>query len=241
MRKICKQCGEVFDTPRGNKVFCKRECKDQYRNNAKPRKTSKSYKDAKATRNIALTYTQRQIILGGLLGDGSININNVFLMTHSYKQKEYLDWKIQALGGLVQAKASKYTRSNGNVQYHAHTIKHPELEELRSIVYPLGKKVVGEWVKELGLEAIAVWYMDDGSSSKSQRQCVFCTESFQDEEQNLLIDLLGSYGVEASKLTYFDKRYGRERTRLIIGSESTIKLKTILAPYIPACMAYKIE
>ena len=39
----------------------------------------------------------RNLLISMLLGDGTISNNYVFKLSHGYKQKEYLEWKINLL------------------------------------------------------------------------------------------------------------------------------------------------
>jgi hypothetical protein len=42
-----------------------------------------------------ITKESRNLLIGLLLGDGTISNNNVFKIAHSEKQKNYLEWKIK--------------------------------------------------------------------------------------------------------------------------------------------------
>lgn len=47
--------------------------------------------------NKKLNKDQKSLLIGLLLGDGTISNNYVFKLAHSYKQKEFLKWKIELL------------------------------------------------------------------------------------------------------------------------------------------------
>ena len=44
-----------------------------------------------------ITKESRNLLIGMLLGDGTISNNNVFKIAHSESQKDYLEWKIKQL------------------------------------------------------------------------------------------------------------------------------------------------
>lgn len=63
----------------------------------------------------SLSKVQKQVILGSILGDGYMRkkTNAHLQITHSYIQKEYVDWKYEILKDLVLTKPSVY-RGNAN-------------------------------------------------------------------------------------------------------------------------------
>ena len=44
-----------------------------------------------------ITKESRNLLIGMLLGDGTMSNNNVFKIAHSQSQKEYLEWKVKQL------------------------------------------------------------------------------------------------------------------------------------------------
>lgn len=58
-------------------------------------------------------YTAEQVIIGSILGDGSlrkrgINCNTMFIEGHGIKQKEYLLWKAKILNFFLNIKTLEY-------------------------------------------------------------------------------------------------------------------------------------
>ncbi len=113
-----------------------------------------------------LSSQQLQLILGSLMGDGSLSPNlrqrsgTRFRMGHGSKQAAYLDWKVSMLGNIA---SSRTTSSKGAV--FADFTPLPELAEIHDAVYfGDGKKHLSwDYLKALTPLALAVWYADDGS------------------------------------------------------------------------------
>ena len=113
-----------------------------------------------------LSSQQLQLILGSLMGDGSLSPNlrqrsgTRFRMGHGAKQAAYLDWKVSLLGNIA---CSRTTNAKGAV--FADFTPLPELAEIHDAVYfGDGKKHLSwDYLKALTPLALAVWYADDGS------------------------------------------------------------------------------
>lgn len=115
--------------------------------------------------------------LGAVAGDGSLGIplkrpNSVYLsLTHGADQREYLVYKMNRIN---EELGTKGTVSQPSAYYDSRTNKHymrcqsmvvnPALKELYSLFYIDGeKKFTPKVLSLLGLEALAVFWMDDGN------------------------------------------------------------------------------
>lgn len=72
-----------------------------------------------------LTKESRNLLIALLLGDGTISNNNVFKLSHSETQRDYLEWKIQQLNeaGIRHNGIHEYTSScgyNKGKKYYIH-------------------------------------------------------------------------------------------------------------------------
>lgn len=246
----CDFCGVVYTPFRRTSQFCSPECKKRAAWN-RHRATvgiSKDCRQAAETRKRPLTQEQRQLMLGSLLGDGSIAhsaYGAFFRLCHGGPQLEYLLWKKTLLGNLVQAEPKSYQkrfRGTFNTQWHIHTILHPEIAELRKLAYPEGvKRITDDWLSRVDSLGLALWYMDDGSFLKASnsRQVVFCTEGFDNGDTRRLQKwLLERWKVE-SVLQPCRTRQG-ERFRLRINRTQTPAFFAIIHQHIPASMQYKL-
>jgi hypothetical protein len=250
--RTCDHCGSEYTAWRRDQRFCTRKCKEQFRNDRKPRISSKSYRAAEQVRSRPISNTALQVVYGGLLGDGCLikNTNSYrYSLCHSDKQLGYLEWKRSLLGALIQSKApAKSFNPNGNhIQYHYHSIAHPELEEVRTLCYPNGKKQTSnEWLAKVDALGLCVWYLDDGSfnHNPNSRQITIATESFGQDGTSLLIEwLLDRWGVK-SRITkvHTATTYSpaRDRIRLTINRTQVESFVSIFKEIVPDCMRYKL-
>lgn len=189
-----------------------------------------------------LDYIERQLIYGSLLGDASIALigdsqNARFSVGHSEKQVKYLDLKEKILHRLLPYRDTVISGYGSTM----HRFRVKALPELTSIYNKCSvnkkKKVTREWINELGVMGIAFWYMDDGSTVlnvKGNPRAHFATNSFSNEECDLLVNYFKNMGYDAS---YID--HGKGNT-LSLSTESSEKLFNEISFFIPQSMQYKL-
>ena len=185
----------------------------------------------------SLTQFQKSIIVGSILGDGYIRIipkrKNAFLeINHSFKQKEYVDWKYQMLKE-VTISPPKIRKGNGDrIAYRFYTKQLPEITEIYRLFYRGGIKVIP---KNLAIDPIilSVWFMDDGSKC-GKSNFYLNTQQFSKNNQIKLLNCLEKINLKA-RLNR-DKNY--YRIRFI--SSSINKLKELLKENLIPSMNYKI-
>ena len=182
---------------------------------------------------LRLTRLQREIIIGSLLGDGSMRCKRhaLFEVNHSIHQRPYVDWKYDHLSNLVFT-APKVRNGNGSRIAYRFTTRSLEcLTPLYETFYPEGRKRLCS--VELTPLALAVWFMDDGSRSRAS--VYFNSQQFDAESQRvLLVALSDQHGIRASLNR--DKSYSRIR----IAVESIERLKGIISPHVLPMFAYKL-
>lgn len=116
-----------------------------------------------------ITKESRNLLIGMLLGDGTISNNYVFKLAHCAEQKDYLEWKIKQLGeaGIRNNGIKSYIKTKGfNVGvpvYYTQLNIIPFIKVLRRVIYK-EKKIIGnrKLLNRLDAKGIAIWYMDDG-------------------------------------------------------------------------------
>lgn len=186
----------------------------------------------------SFTDVQMSMILGTLLGDGSLrrqspNRNALLEVNHSLRAKEYVDWKYNILKDFVST-APKSRNGNGNrIAYRFTTRSLESFTCLYEKFYKNKRKTVPD---DLFLDPLllAVWFMDDGSKSRSS--VYLNTQQFSIEEQHHLLSLLYSqYGITGTLNK--DKIYFRLR----VCTASTKPFKNIIAPYIHPFFTYKMR
>ena len=186
----------------------------------------------------SLTQLQKSLLLGTVLGDGYIRKfpgrkDALLEINHSFKQKEYVDWKYKILENVSASQPKSRNGNKGRIAYRFYTKQLPEISELMNMFYLNGKKIIPDKIN-LDPISLAVWYMDDGS------QCRDCdmylnTQQFDLKDQIKLIERLKELGLEAR--INKDKNY--YRLRFI--KSSIPKLKELIKSYIVPSMSYKIE
>lgn len=141
--------------------------------------------------NISLSCPERSVILGGLLGDGSLKIypgykNARFSFRHSEKQSAYFFYKVALLSGIespgsVQRQAADGWSSLGKIRYQSRAL--PALSEIHCVTHKNNKlQVRRKWLNHLTAHSLAIWWFDDGSIIGGGRRGVLCTDGFSEAE-----------------------------------------------------------
>jgi len=182
----------------------------------------------------SLTEKQKAIILGSLLGDGSMRCktNALLEVNHSFNQKAYVDWKYRELKNLVSSPPKARKGKGVRIAYRFTTKSVPELTDFYRRFYKNSKKTIPRNI-DLTPLSLAVWFMDDGC--KSYRTCYLNTQKFDNaSHKNLIMLLSKKYGIKA-RLNK-DKKYYRLR----IAVESMAKLRKIIGSHILPSLKYKM-
>lgn len=205
-----------------------------------------------------LSYDQKQLIYGSLLGDSSIsyrkNVDSYdFQSGHCEQQKEYSEHKAYLLGvNVCEVIKDISSFSAGKKFYKISYGNKYELEKIYDDVFINEKKSPNtNWMKQIDASAIAYWFMDDGSSSYDSRpnySCLtveFSTQGFSYSEIEYLQSKLLEFGIftsiNKSLSTY--KGISSVKYRLRIKQHSINTLMNIIEPTIVKipCMIYKIK
>jgi len=174
----------------------------------------------------SLTEEQKQIIVGSLLGDGTMRIktNALLEINHSKKQKELVDWIYTYFKEFVGT-PPKFRKGNGSrVAYRFTTRSLPIFTIFYKRFFKNGRKIIPENLK-LSPLTLAVWFMDDGTKSRSS--IYLNTQQFSLKEQKLLQKmLLEQLGIETTLNK--DKKYWRIRVR----TNSIKKFVRLIEPFL---------
>src|SRR3954465_15381671 len=108
----------------------------------------------------SLSEVQHGIVIGSLLGDGSMRCktNALLEINHSIHQRSYVDWKFSQLADLVITQPKMRLGNGGRVAYRFVTRSAPALTPYYRLFYDSGRKRVPE--VELDPLSLAVWFMD---------------------------------------------------------------------------------
>jgi len=193
-----------------------------------------------------LTTRQISIIAGSLIGDASIkgktSDRRVLSISHSDKQKEYINWLYEELKSICPSPPKPYVDKYGYITYNLLSESRKDLFEWRNKIY-IPKKTVNDWwlsyVDEL---SIAIWFMDDGSlnyKNKTLSYFSFATNSFTEEENYLLKKMLiDKFGIHSN--VHQIKRGKDYQCNLVISDDSFKDFVCMVEPHMPDFMWYKL-
>ena len=185
----------------------------------------------------SLTSTQHAILIESLLGDGTLRRqgnrrNALFEVNHSYKYREYVDWKWQNFNEYILTEPKLRPSKGTRIAYRFTTRSLPEFTRYYIKFYPNGIKHVPINLHITPL-SLAVWFMDDGGKSRSATY--LNTQQFSLLEQQFLQKLLfQTFGINSTLNR--DKKYFRIR----INSNSSKIMCKLIKPYILPCLEYKL-
>jgi hypothetical protein len=195
----------------------------------------------------------RKLLIALLLGDGTISNNNVFKLSHSARQRDYLEWKIQQLNnnGIRHSELKSYFCTCGynkgkEVDYVQLNIL-PFIKLLRRVVYKEGKKTFSrKLLNRLDARGIAIWYMDDGHINIRKdkgRPCGFyikLSTCEPKEEVQIMIEYFKEiWGI---KFYMFHEGKKEDSYSLCCGTKEGLKFIEIIKPYVEQVpsLLYKI-
>lgn len=184
----------------------------------------------------------KAIILGSLLGDGSLKIhasykNARFAFRHSVTQEDYFLWKAHELAEIAgekyvwrQSKNGRDGWGNEKLRFQSRALE--SLTELYNLTHKQGAfRIRRKWLNTLTPLSLAVWWLDDGSLVSDTRQGVLCTDGFPLDQ----VKLLDRYMKKVWGINTIVGRVGKvEQYRLWIRStEHLQKFLRIILPHIP--------
>lgn len=192
-----------------------------------------------------------EFLVGSILGDGTIEkspIANYYRMriAHCDKQYNYLNYKHKFLtkfNAVGQINNSSQLDSRTKKLYLSHKISTGYIPILKDIydkfyIHSKNKKrkaILDEVFlkKYLTPFAIAIWFMDDGTTS-GKYGLLFCTDCYSEIECLFLIKTIKElYDIN---LTYHKSCHG-----LYIGKDEVSKFQKLILPYMEVDMLYKLR
>ncbi len=191
-----------------------------------------------AVKHYALTPDQEQLIMGGVLGDGSLrrtSAHNVaYRVGHGNAQSEYLSWKHEMLAPFARRIAATGAGRGFD------TIPMHQLRSLHAAVYAGNgpkRQVSEELVGQLDARGIAVWYLDDGTFAGSHERwghgkAEICAKGLSKEHRELLARRCEELGMGRPTVT--DRG-------LLFSGEHTREFHEAIAPYVHPSMDYKLH
>lgn len=185
----------------------------------------------------------RNLLIGMLLGDGTISNNNVFKIAHSESQRDYLEWKIKQLkeAGIRNNGIKSYIKTMGyNIGvpvYYTQLNIIPFIKVLRKVVYK-NKKILGnrKLLNRLDARGIAIWYMDDGHINIRKdkgRPCGFYIKISTCEPKQEVQTIIDFFK-EQWNINFYMFHEGKKEDSysLCCGTKEGLKFIDIVKPYV---------
>ncbi|HEY3019138.1 MAG TPA: recombinase RecA [Solirubrobacteraceae bacterium] len=190
-----------------------------------------------ATKQYALSDDQMKLILGSLLGDGSLRYaskHNVhFRVGHGERQREYCEWK-QAM---LRPFGNKIGRTGNGIGFD--TIPMRQLAPLRDAVYAADgrKTVTQELIADLDERAIAAWYCDDGTFGGSYKRwghgkATICVAGLSEADRIRVADRCEELGMGRPTLS---------GNNLLFSGDRAQRFHEKIAPYVHPSLDYKLH
>ena len=182
----------------------------------------------------SLTDELKSIVVGKLLGDGTLRRkrNTLLEINHSSKQKDYVFWLYSKFQLFVGTPPHLRVSGVNRLSYRFTTLSLSALNWYYDAFYSdNGSKSIPNNL-QLDALSLAIWFMDDGSLSRSS--IYLNTQQFSSTDQERLLESLRKINISASLNK--DKKY--QRIRLAVKSIETFKV--LVNPYVLPSMRYKL-
>lgn len=190
-----------------------------------------------ATKQFALSEDQMKLIMGSLLGDGSMRYasaqNVAFRVGHGEKQREYCEWK----QSMLQPFANNIGKTGNGIGFD--TIPMRQLASLHDVVYANdGRKTIpDDLLDQLDERSFAAWYQDDGTFGGSYKRwgrgkATICVAGLSMEDRARVAARCERLGMGRPTLSGSNLLFSGERTRMF---------QERIAPFVHPSMDYKLH
>lgn len=196
---------------------------------------------------VSLSDRVKTIILGSLLGDGSLKIhpndkNARFSFRRSSQQREYFLWKVRQLKEISSEHCVSIQKPDGLSNQHKFRFQSRALLPLTDLYQLTHRKksfsIQRKWLNHLTALSLAIWWFDDGSLIGNGRRGVFCTDKFQKDNLKILTRYLFKRWNIHVRLGKSQRIYnGKQKVVYRLWIRSTEELKKflrIILPHTPA-------
>lgn len=201
---------------------------------------------------LVLNEIERKLVIGSLLGDGSLrianrSINPTFNEKHSIKQDKYLLWKADILSRF-EPRIYRYSNIRKNKEHHGiqlRTLSSPAFLDLYKDFYNNSKKNVPQHIiDEIDPFILSIWLQDDGScvnnkpNSRNRNPSFYIsTLGFPLDTQLMLQDKLQNM-FNSNTISLYKSEAGMGYY-LYLRVEATEAMAKICAPYWHHIFSYK--
>lgn len=200
-----------------------------------------------------LSKEQKSLLIGLLIGDGTISSNFVFKLSHSVEQREYLEWKVKLL--------DKFQIKNNGIKEYISTCGYnigkgvlysqmsviPTIKALRRTVYIPKKTITRKLLNWLTPLEIAIWYMDDGHinvNTSKQRSSIQHTIKIATCVDEITVEIIIQYFLDVWNIKFRKFPEGKNTFSIASSSEEDYsKFVNLIKPFVEQVpsMLYKIR
>ena len=186
-----------------------------------------------------LSPIQKQALYGVLLGDGSIDSKYRISISHSSKQKDYINFLKQLFGNIHVCES--FFKSGYGSDMIRIIISNKELfgQVANDCLSKNKKTITKEWMQAVTPISLAFWYMDGGSiDSKHRKNQVarLATQGYSRKELKLLQEmLLNKYSISGQL-----KQIKPNQWYIQLNVESSQIFFLLIAPYVISSLKYKL-
>lgn len=197
-----------------------------------------------------LTYEEEQVVLGLILGDGTLRkdyhgkyTGTSLSYAHCIKQQEYAEHKAKLLQRIISSTGERsqihYRTGNRHYNVTVRSISTIALNKYYPMFYENKKKFIGaEVMNKIDALGMAIWYMDDGCAG-THRGYYLCTNGFLREDVEKATEIIEKrFGIKASVVNSSIKQ-----PMIFIGVRggNSHKFEQLIRPYIIPSMLYKLH
>ena len=200
-----------------------------------------------------LSKEQKSLLIGLLIGDGTISSNFVFKLSHSVEQREYLEWKVKLL--------DKFQIKNNGIKEYISTCGYnigkgvlysqmsviPTIKALRRTIYIPKKTITRKLLNWLTPLEIAIWYMDDGHinvNTSKQRSSIQHTIKIATCVDENTVEVIIQYFLDVWNIKFRKFPEGKNTFSIASSSEEDYsKFVNLIKPFVEQVpsMLYKIR
>ena len=197
-----------------------------------------------------LSGLQVRFLLGDLLGDGNIKSDGMYQCNHSYRQKQFIEYKQKVLQSIMSPTFSLkesvvHNNQNGKDyrKYYLRTMSNEGLKKIYSQFYKNKVKIFPtQYLRRSNFDAysLALWYMGDGG--RKGNTCSLYTYGYG-YLQNLEILLFLKNKFDLNGILHEDTREIRgddKRHYISFKGSSGLKFSELVAPHIIPYFQYKL-
>lgn len=199
-------------------------------------------------------YIAKKVLLGNILGDGSLSINNLktkgtLHWNHSLQQLPYVIWKLHLLMPIIDMCGIRLRNVDKTGKYQKIQVWSKGLVYLKHIYDDFYFERNGKVKKEVHLNvlnrldptALAIWYQDDGGVNTRNGNTIssiaLAVCSFSDSE----IELICKYFLDVWYVKWTIKTLSSGYKVILTNSDSMRSFIEIIRPHVCRWMNYKIN